>query len=177
MTEPRSPIELLGAILDEVEGLRRTNERSFLPTTLTSEIRLVVEDGAGVAGGKSRLLNKANQLQGRTIAHVFDSELRQGDLVLLCTDGAFLALQAEDGGYGDPPRITELSYGSAEITDYLRPHALLDAGLMTLEQKRKAEIAEEVEKARGQLAKAAQDATQAQAMLDRLEGKRIGEAA
>lgn len=176
MNPPRSPIELLGAILDEVEGLRRTDARSFLPVALIMEARLALEDVGLAASPKSKKLSYVEDLQGRTVEHVFDGDLKRGDLVILCSDGAFLPLEAnyesEDHAY-----ISVIGYGGHDLKEYLRPADLLEAGLMTLEEKREAERAEEVEKARRRLERATADAKIAQAALERLQGKTDGETA
>ena len=173
MNPPRSPIELLGAILDEVEGLRRTDARSFLPVALIMEARLALEDVGLAASPKSKRLLYVEDLQGRTVEHVFDGDLKRGDLVILCSDGAFLPLEAnyesEDHAY-----ISVIGYGGHDLKEYLRPADLLEAGLMTLEEKREAERAEEVEKARRRLERATADARIAQAALERLQGKTEG---
>lgn len=176
MNPPRSPIELLGAILDEVEGLRRTDARSFLPTALIAEARLALEDaGVGMtASPNSKRLAYVEDLQGRTVEHIFDGDLKYGDLLILCSDGAFLSLEANHDG-DDDAFIAVTWNRSSDLKEYLRPADLLTAGLITMEQKREAERAEEVEKARQRLERATQDARMAQAALERLQGKATGE--
>ena len=176
MNPPRSPIELLGAILDEVEGLRRTDARSFLPTALIMEARLALEDVGVASTQKSKRLSYVEDLQGRTVEHVFDGDLKHGDLVILCSDGAFLSLEANHDGEDDA-FIAVTWHRSNDLKEYLRPADLLEAGLMTLEEKREAERAEEVEKARKRLERAMADAKVAQAALERLQGKSEGGAA
>ena len=176
MNPPRSPIELLGAILDEVEGLRCTDARSFLPTVLIAEARLALEDLEATTSPKSKRLADVEDLQGRTVEHVFDGDLKRGDLVILCSDGAFLPLEAnyksEDHAY-----ISVIGYAGHDLKEYLRPADLVVAGLMTMEEKREAERAEEVEKARKRLERAMADAKLAQAALERLQGNTDGAAA
>lgn len=176
MNPPRSPIELLGAILDEVEGLRRTDARSFLPTALIAEARLALEGGEATASPNSKRLADVEDLQGRTVEHVFDGDLKHGDLLILCSDGAFLSLKANHGG-DDHAFISVTWNRSNDIKEYLRPADLLTAGLMTLEEKREAERAEEVENARKRLERAMADAKLAQAALERLQGNTDGAAA
>lgn len=176
MNPPRSPIELLGAILDEVEGLRRTDARSFLPTALIAEARLALEDRETTASPNSKRLADVEDLQGRTVEHVFDGDLKYGDLLILCSDGAFLSLEANHDG-DDDAFISVTWNRSNDIKEYLRPADLLTAGLMTMEQKREAERAEEVEKARQRLERAMSDAKIAQEALERLQGKTDGGAA
>ena len=51
----KSPIEILGEILDEVEGLRRTDARSHLPERLMREAKAALEsDGKGLGSGPQR---------------------------------------------------------------------------------------------------------------------------
>lgn len=173
MNPPRSPIELLGAILDEVEGLRRTDARSFLPAALIMEARLALEDVGLSAIPNSKRLSYVEDLQGRTVEHVFDGDLKHGDLVILCSDGAFLSLEANHDGEDDA-FIAVTWHRSNDLKEYLRPADLLEAGLMTLEEKREAERAEDVEKARKRLERAMADAKVAQAALERLQGKTEG---
>lgn len=176
MNPPRSPIELLGAILDEVEGLRRTDARSFLPTALIMEARLALEEAGISTSPKSKRLSYVEDLQGRTVEHVFDSELKRGDLVILCSDGSFLPLEGNYDG-DDHAYISVIGWGGHDLKEYLRPADLVKAGLMTLEEKREAERAEEVEKARKRLERAMADAKLAQAALERLQGESGGGAA
>lgn len=170
MNPTRSPIELLGAILDEVEGLRRTDARSFLPDALIMEARLALgETGVGVARKFKRLAN-IEDLPGRTVEHVFDSDLKHGDLLILCSDGAFLVLEANHNGEDDA-FIATAWHRSNDIKEYLGPSSQVEAGLMTLTEKREAEKAAEIEKARKRLERAAADAKLAQEALDRLQAK------
>lgn len=173
MNPPRSPIELLGAILDEVEGLKRTDARSFLPTALVMEARLALEETGMAAIKKSKRLSCVDDLQGRTVEHVFDGDLKRGDLVILCSDGAFLPLEGSHDG-DDIVYISAIGWGGHDLKEYLCPADLVAAGLMTLEEKREAERAEEVEKARKRLERAMADAKLAQAALERLQGERGG---
>ena len=176
MNPPRSPVELLGAILDEVEGLRRTDARSFLPAALILEARLALDEGGVEAVRTSKRLACIEDLQGRTVEHVFDSGLKHGDLVILCSDGSFLSLEASHDG-GDDAFISVSWHRSNEIKEYLLPSSQVEAGLMTLKEKREAERAEEIEKARRRLERAAADAKIAQEALERLQGKATGGAA
>ena len=170
MNPPRSPIELLGAILDEVEGLRRTDARSFLPAALIMEARLTIGESGVEVARKSKRLACIEDLVGRTVEHVFDSGLKHGDMVILCGDGSFLPLEVNDNG-GDDAFISVTWHRANDIKEYLLPSSQVEAGLMTLREKREAERAEEVEKARKTLERATADAKIAQAALERLQGK------
>ena len=170
MNPARSPIELLGAILDEVEGLRRTDVRSFLPAALIMEARLVLGETGVEVARKSKRLASIEDLPGRTVEHVFDSGLKHGDLVILCSDGSFLSLDASHDGEDDA-FITVSWHRSNDIKEYLGPSSQVEAGLMTLAEKREAEKAAEIEKARKRLERAAADAKLAQEALDRLQAK------
>lgn len=177
MNPTRSPIELLGAILDEVEGLRRTDARSFLPDALITEARTTLGDpGVGVVARKSKRLACIEDLPGRTVEHVFDSDLKYGDLLILCSDGSFLSLDASHDGEDDA-FITVSWHRSNDIKEYLGPSSQVEAGLMTLTEKREAERAEEVERARKLFERAAADAKLYQEALERLQGKADGGAA
>ncbi len=170
MTDPRSPIELLGAILDEVEGLRRTDARSFLPEALVMEARRALDESGFGLGALTKRLTDPGDLQGRTIAHVFDGSLRSGDMLLLCTDGSFLVLEA-GGGEDDPYICVAPQWSGPEIKDYLRPSDMVTAGLMTMQQMKEIERIEKAEQARRQLEQAKAKAKAAQEELARLEGK------
>ena len=176
MNPMRSPIELLGAILDEVEGLRRTDVRSFLPAALIMEARLVL-GGTGVeVARKSKRLACIEDLQGHTVEHVFDSGLKHGDLVILCSDGSFLALDASHDGEDDA-FITVTWHRSNDIKEYLLPSSQVEVGLMTLAEKREAERKDEIERARKLLERATAEAKIAQEAFERLQGKTEGGAA
>jgi hypothetical protein len=131
--QERSPIEILGAILDEVEGLRRTDAQSHLPEFLLREARAALEVGTESSRNELQITD-LDGLQGRTISHVFDGDLKSASIVLLCTDGAYLALEI-DGGNGDEfIKVDSLSrWGRAShgLADYLWPRQLVAAGLMS----------------------------------------------
>lgn len=177
MTDPRSPIELLGAILDEVEGLRRTDARSYLPAPLLAEARMALDE-TGLSGTATTcLLRSVDDLAGRTVAHAFEGDLKRGDVLLMMTDGTFIVLEAEGGDDYNEASISLVSWGSADLRDYLRPHDLVTAGLMTHQQQREVERQERLEKARRRLEQAAAIAKAAEAELARLQANPAGEAA
>jgi len=66
----RSPIELLGAVLDEVEGIRQTDKRSHLPKMLMLELKDALQP-AGSVNGCGAQLRDVGGLVGETIAQVF----------------------------------------------------------------------------------------------------------
>ena len=51
----RSPIELLGAVLDEVEGIRQTDKRSHLPKMLMLELKDALQPAGSVNGCGAQL--------------------------------------------------------------------------------------------------------------------------
>lgn len=142
----KSPIEILGEILDEVEGLRRIDARSHLPERLMREARAALEaDGKGLGSGSQ--LNSVEALVGRTVSHVFDGDLKRAQMLIVCTDGAFVALDTEQDG--DEHFVT--TYGGGwgwknGVADYLRPAELVEIGLMTKEQHRLLEREQKEEK-------------------------------
>lgn len=176
MNPVRSPIELLGAVLDEVEGLRRTDARSFLPAALIMEARLVLGETGVEVARKSKRLACIQDLPGRTVEHVFDSGLKHGDLVILCSDGSFLSLDASHDGEDDA-FITVSWHRSNDIKEYLLPSSQVEVGLMTLAEKREAERKDEIERARKLLERATAEAKIAQQAFERLQGKAEGAAA
>ena len=132
----KSPIEILGEILDEVEGLRRTDARSYLPERLIREAKAALEaDGKGLGSGPQ--LNSVEALVGRTVSHVFDGDLKRAQMLIICTDGAFVALDTEQDG--DEHFVTTDGSGWVKkngVADYLNPAELVEIGLMTKEQQK-----------------------------------------
>lgn len=137
----KSPMDVLGAILDEVDGLRRTDARSHLPEFLLREARAALEASLGAtANGRGSQLHELAGLVGRTVTHVFEGDLKRAQAVITCSDGSFIALETERDGDGsyivvDGPR----TWGppSNGLADYLWPRDLVDAGLMTKEEQQR----------------------------------------
>jgi hypothetical protein len=166
----RSPIELLGAILDEIEGLKRTDSRIFLPPLLVLEMRSAINGGSETGeASNSQRLTSVHDLEGRTIANVFDCGLRIAQLLLLCTDGSFLALETE--GFGDDTDIVTSHYRKNSIEDYLSLDNMVEAGLMTLSQKQRMEKEEAEKKAQEKLYKAKAAILAATAELEKLQAQ------
>lgn len=163
----RSPIELLGAVLDEVEGIRQTDKRSHLPKMLMLELKDALQP-AGSVNGCGAQLRDVDGLVGETIAQVFDCGLRNGDLVIVCESGAFIALEAEADGDDASISVCDRFNGDKGLLTYLRPSDMVTAGVMTQEAAREAERQEQIEAARKQLARAQATVNAAQAQLDRL---------
>ncbi len=164
----RSPIELIGAVLDEVEGIRQTDNRSHLPKMLMLELNDAIRP-AGSVNRTGVQLSDVDGLVGETIAEVFDCGLRTGDLVIVCESGAFLALEAEaDGDGGADIQVANRYTGDKGLITFLFPADLVKAGVMTLEESREAERQEQIEQARKQLSRAQGQVETAQAALDRL---------
>ena len=135
----KSPVEILGEILDEVEGLRRTDARSYLPERLIREAKAALEAG-GLGLGSGPQLNSADELVGRTVSHVFDGCLKSAQMLIICTDGAFVALDTEQDG--DEHFVTDDSGGWGKTNgaaDYLEPAGLVEIGLMTKGQQKQLE--------------------------------------
>lgn len=139
--QERGPIEILGAIVDEVEGLRRTDTKSHLPEFLLREARAALE--VGVEPFRNELqITDLEGLIGRTVSHVFSGNTKQASIVILCTDSSYLALEI-DGGNGDefikvetPNRWGRAGNG---LKDYLYPRQLVEAGLMTDAERKQIE--------------------------------------
>ncbi|KLR57303.1 hypothetical protein [Diaphorobacter sp. J5-51] len=148
----RSPIEILGAILDEVEGLRRTDAQSHLPEALIREARTVFDVGASATESNGVQLQYADGLEGRTVSHVFSSDLRMASIVIVCTDGAFLALDVEDDDGG-----SVCVHGGAmrgrTLADYLKPAELVAVGLMTEAERQRMERQQKTERLKASLAR------------------------
>lgn len=168
--EERSPVEILGAILDEVEGYRRTDSKSYLPVALIQEARAVFDippsSGLGASNSASPLTD-VGDLEGRTISHVFDSNLKRGEILIACSDGAFLALQAEPDG--EESYITTCgAYSGKCLADYLHPADLVIMGVMTKEQAKAAEHEAAVKKARANAERLELQATAARRALEKI---------
>lgn len=167
----RSPIELLGAVLDEVEGIRQTDKRSHLPKMLMLELNeAIAPPGGRSALGGGTCLTDAEQLVGETITQVFEGDLRDGDILILCESGAFLVLEAENDG--DSATINTLTRRSSTTThglkDYLRPSGLESAGVITRAERMEAERQDRIKDAERMLARAQAQVNTAQATLDRM---------
>lgn len=142
----KSPVEILGEILDEVEGLRRTDARSHLPGHLIREAKSALEYG-GPSHGPGPQLHSVDALVGRTVSHVFDSDLKRAQMLIICTDGAFVAL--DTGQDGDECWVTTDNGGwgkKSGVADYLNPAELVEVGLMTKEQQKHLEREQKEEK-------------------------------
>lgn len=143
--DERSPMEILGAILDEVEGLRQTDAKSYLPIALLREARLVFDAPAHSKSAQS-MLSSIDELVGRTVTHVFDCNLKLGEVLIACSDGAFLVLESSQEG--DDSYINTInSFGPKSLFDYLRPADLLTMGLLSKEQCAKFEREEKTKEA------------------------------
>ena len=153
----KSPHLVLEAILDEVEGLRRTDPRSYLPWALLQRAREAVQPEGLAASGTAEHLRDADDMKGRNVRHVFDSGLKSGDMLILFSDGAFIVFDAEpddgsayitvNGGYGR----------TGKLADYLFPRDLLTAGLITqaeYDQIKREEAQKEADRARQRLERA-----------------------
>ena len=140
--DTRSPVELLGAIVDEVEGLRRTDPKSHLPESLLREAR----EAVGAATQTGAALSSLHDLAGQTITHVFDCLLR-GEWLFYCQDGSYIAIEVQ--GFSDDAEIcTARDYGGKGISNFLAPSEMLQVGLMTADQCKQAEREIAVEKAK-----------------------------
>jgi hypothetical protein len=124
-----SPIAVLEAILDEVEGYRRTDEKSHLPAFLLAAAREITATAPPVIGAGS--LSDADDLVGRTIAHVFDGNLIHGDLLIACTDGHFIVLEAESDSCGEDAYVVTRRHIGRSMSYYVRARELRNAGLIS----------------------------------------------
>jgi len=141
----KSPAEVLGAIIDEVEGLRRTDTRSHLPEGLLREARMSLEASIGGFGSGSQM-SDIHGLVGRTVSHVFDCDLKRAQIVIVCTDGAYLALDTELDGDDTYVSVDSRGfYGKNEggIAAYLKPADLVEVGLMTKAEQQQVERTEQ----------------------------------
>lgn len=167
----RSPVRLLGDILDEVEGLRQTDARSFLPERMLTEIRnALTPEGANNTGGALGPVD-LDSLVGETIEHVYDGDLRRGEILILCTSGAFAVLDSSD----DDSYISCLS-GRGGVDQYLKPRELESIGLITREQRMQAERKAEIETAERLFKRATEAARAAGETLARLKAVDAAEA-
>lgn len=130
----RSPIEVLGAIIDEVDGLRKTDAKSHLPNALMREARALLDTTSPTSAIGSKL-SGTYELAGRTIDYVFDCGIKRCDLLIVCSDGGFIALRS-DGSDEDAGISTCYSFnGKPEsLADYLEPDGLEECGLITSTQ-------------------------------------------
>lgn len=149
----KSPADVLGAIIDEVEGLRRTDTRSHLPESLLREARMSLEHHIGGFGSGSQL-SEIHGLVGRTVSHVFDCDLKRAQIVIVCTDGAYLALDTELDGDDTYVSVDSRGfYGKNEcgIAAYLKPADLVEVGLMTKAEQQQVERTEQEAKLKAML--------------------------
>lgn len=167
----KSPAEVLCAIIDEVEGLRRTDSRSHLPESLLREARMALEECVGGFGSGSQL-SEIHGLVGRTVSRVFDCDLKRAQVVIVCTDGAYLALDTELDGDDTYVSVDSRGfYGKSEegIASYLRPADLVEVGLMTKAEQQQVERKEQEEKLKAMLKR-----NEEQAQIARQELARLG---
>lgn len=171
-----TPIRMLELIVDEVEGLRRTDARSFLPPSLLRRAREVLVPHTAVAGSAGVQLTDVDDLEGHAIAHVFHSGLKRGKLVLVTADGSFIVLDVESddedasisvvnrGRFGEPRKLQ----------DYVFPRELANAGLLSAEDKARIDREEQqakVDEARRRVAAAHSALDRAEQDLARLMPK------
>lgn len=161
----RSPIQLIGDILDEVEGLRRTDFRSFLPERLLSQMRETIEPDVTTSGASGPV--DLTSLVGDTIDHVFESGVTRGEVLILCASGAFCVLEVGDPG--DDSYISSMR-GFGGIKDHLSPRELESVGLITRAEREEADKKLLLEKAERQLARAQADAKRAEDALNKIRG-------
>ena len=159
----RSPVELLGAILDEVEGLRRIDPKSHLPKALLREAREVI---GGVCGAR-QLLSDTGDLVGRTIDHVFTSGLLRGDALFLCSDGSYLVLAIDGTGDDAGIGVRSNAYTDKGIAEFLSRSDLCEIGLMSQAQRLEEECQEELKSAQAAVSAARQRLANAKAALER----------
>lgn len=169
--EIRGPVEILGAIVDEVEGLRRTDPKSHLPECLLREARAALEVAVPI-GEKpgSKMLKDARDLEGRVVSHVFTDDLRSGQMVIACADGSFMALEVE-GDRDEDGSISVMRgrYSGDHISAYLRDDDLVTLGLMTNEEKRANALVEKLKQAKSALERAESQAAAARLLVTTLE--------
>lgn len=137
--EIRGPVEILGAIVDEVEGLRRTDTKSHLPEFLLREARAALDENTASASGAQ--LSAIDGLIGRTVSHVFEDGLNRAQVVIVCTDGSFIALECDgdaDDGFIKVDTLRSYSEKSG-LPAYLSPSGLVEVGLMTEAERKKLE--------------------------------------
>jgi hypothetical protein len=137
-----TPIRLLEAIVDEVEGLRRTDARSFLPEPLLRRARAALEPAQPTTGQGGAHLTTFDDLEGHTIAHVFDCGLKRSELVLVTADGSFIAFDIDTDDEDASLSATGRRYtggGGFQLTDFVLPRELANAGLLSTEDKARIE--------------------------------------
>lgn len=122
-----SPHRVLEAILDEVEGLRRTDPASRLPQHLITAIREHVIPQPVIKGHSiipsSSALGSISDAEGKTVRSVF--ECCGVEAVLVFTDGSFLALDCD----GDEDATIDVRCRTP-LTELVSPRDLLRAGLI-----------------------------------------------
>lgn len=155
MSDIRSPVQILEAILDEVEGFRQCDKRSHLPRALIAEAQAAVGAPAVTRGFTS--FNDASEMCGRTVAHTWDSNLIRGEMVIAFTDGGFIVLDVESDGCGEAGYIYVRSSAGLKLSEFVRPRELLQAGLIPqseYDEIQKAEARKQAERAKRDLERA-----------------------
>lgn len=71
-----------------------------------------------------------DDLQGKTVAHVWVGGLRCGSMVILCTDGTFLAFEAVND---DDDAYIHVHLPAHSLDHYVDPRDLLRAGVISQE--------------------------------------------
>ena len=168
----RSPVEILGAILDEVEGLRRTDPRSHLPMPLLREARDVVNaatapPGLQAQGGRIQYLEDT---EGLTIVRAFgNGDTHDGcTLVFQFDNGQFLALSASDDDGEAVPVEVDDSRHARTLADYLSDRAQEEAGLTTRAEREAKEREKRKEGLRSLIADAKRRAADHERMQQKL---------
>lgn len=167
----RKPVEILGAILDEVEGLRRTDPCSHLPMLLLREARDAVNAATSHdLKDESGRIQYLEDIEGLTIVRAFgNSETQDGcGLIFQFENGRFLALSAADDDGEDVPVEVDGSRHARSLADYLSDRAQEEAGLTTRAEREAKEREKRKEGLRGLIADAERRAADQERMQQKL---------
>lgn len=135
-----SPIDVLGRILDEVQGVRQFDVLSHLPENLIQQAREALEALEVPTHGDGQMLSSVGELEGRFITKVVECGLKSGDYLLMCSDGTFLVLEGADDGDG-PYATAATSYrGARTIQTFMHPRTMVEVGLITSSAARELEL-------------------------------------
>ena len=171
----RKPVEILGAILDEVEGLRRTDPCSHLPMLLLREARDAVNAATAphdlkAEGGRIQYLE---DIEGLTIVRAFgNSETQDGcGLIIQFDNGRFLALSASGDDGEDASVEVDDSRHARSLADYLNDRAQEEAGLTTRAEREAKEREKRKEYLRSLIADAKRRAADHERMQQKLKAE------
>lgn len=167
----RSFVQLLEAVIDEVEGFRQTDPASHLPPTLMREIREAVECVGSAGAG--RQLNELEDMRDRLVKAVITGDVKGGQALILFDDGSFIVLDA-DSYEPDTADLVVRRRGTGEsnLAHYLNPRDQASVGLISESRAKQLENEERAKLAKQKIVRLKSQLAEVEAVLHEVESAR-----